>query len=666
MTSSPTSRSTTLPSLPAEMNNAVMVETASLKEVPNETSLAQWLEARGVSTVGWGEGVTKSVLKLWKELKGAEAGLEMWRKADGTNLVLRTTHVLRGKVCSQKSYERGVFLFNTWQQFADGKKRTRNGLLSEKLNTTEIPLQDHLHEVCKRAVEDEEMCYVVEAAFVLSASNPAPEHDPEYQCPLQVVDERFVDYTIEVEESKSFPGLRTAYHLYTVDIICSGLPGVDFNTLEYAEPEYEGKRKLKYVHAWNWLNWPTIQRYLIEGSVMKESRRKGAFNSPDDLDNWLCRYGVSTERWGKDGFKGVRALFKEIENEEADLQLWGRHDGVSLLIRVVHVLQLKVVSDDPRLLTKFLLQTWAQSREGHVRDVSRLMSKKLTCAQVPFDELRFNKAAEAVIQSQLDHMPDVHFAMNPSRPPARADFTKSQVEVLNARLVGVHHDVEESPSFPGLHTMYHLYTMEATCTGLPSTDFTSLDFDRNSGPFAYGWKWRTLPESIDILHARAQAFERQDNKRRRALAETRRGISSNADELERLLAIAQRLSEASEASSSAPSRGGEEVKLIVSGLESALTSLRSSAQLALEEEKKSVTPLVESFPPAMLSKMASDSITTESVVEEIMEKARTEHPGRSAGPRQSGTMGSTMSVRAWVSEASTELITDKADGDTLI
>eukprot|EP00971_Amphidinium_carterae_P153169 3036306-Amphidinium_carterae.1 len=34
----------------------------------------------------------------------------------------------------------------------------------------------------------------------------------------------FRDHIIEVETSKSYPGLLTMYHLYTVDIICKGLP----------------------------------------------------------------------------------------------------------------------------------------------------------------------------------------------------------------------------------------------------------------------------------------------------------------------------------------------------------------------------------------------------------------------------------------------------------
>ncbi|CAK0888621.1 unnamed protein product [Prorocentrum cordatum] len=96
---------------------------------------------------------------------------------------------------------------------------------------------------------------VIEAAYVIGPGYPAPEYDPSYVCPLNVEQEHFIDHTIEVEISKSFPGLLTMYHLYTVEIICSGLPGVDFNTLEYAEPGKDGERKLKYIHAWSWLEW---------------------------------------------------------------------------------------------------------------------------------------------------------------------------------------------------------------------------------------------------------------------------------------------------------------------------------------------------------------------------------------------------------------------------
>mmetsp|Transcript_47700 Transcript_47700/g.102168 ORF Transcript_47700/g.102168 Transcript_47700/m.102168 type:complete len:684 (-) Transcript_47700:146-2197(-) len=654
---------TSRPALPNELASATLEETATLAQVPNERTLAEWLEARGVSVQGWGDGTTKSVGKLWKEIKLGEAGLELWRTNDGKPVVLRSTHVLRGKVCSQHSYERGVFLFNTWQQFSDGRKRTRNGLLSEKLNMDEIPLEEHLHEVCKRAVEEEEMCFLVEAAFVLGPNTPAPQFDPLYRCPLTVEDEKFMDYTIEVEESKSFPGLQTAYHLYTVDIICSGLPGVDFNTLEYNEPDEQGKRKLKYVHAWNWLQWPTIQRYLFEGSQLKETKRKGAFACAEDLEVWLQRHSVSTDEWGKDGHKGVGALLKEVETEETQLELWGRHDGVPLLMRVVHVLQLKVVSDDPRLLNKFLLQTWSQSRDGHVRDVSRLMSKKLTCAQVPFDEARFNKAAEKIVESQLFFLADVHFSINPASPPVKSDMSESEVQVISTRLVGMHHDIEESPSFPGLHTMYHLYTMEVECSGLPLTDFTSVDFDRRGGPFAHGWRWRTLPECLDVLHARAQAQERQDTRHRLALNAQRQVIGDTADRLERMMAAVKQLTEGIHCLPGNNHRL-ENARAMMAELQTLTQNLRKSNESTQEEEHADAgASLAESLPPAMLSKMAADTITSDSFFEEILAKQRVEQVSRATPPSLAtgptlhcrgsrGNMRNVSSMRAWVAEAS--------------
>ena len=122
---------------------------------------------------------------------------------------------------------------NTWQQFGDGRTRTRNGLLSEKLTTDEMPLVMNLHAVCQRAVTEEEMQRVCPSDFRIEDGQAPPKYDPEYACPLDVVDEVFVDHTVEIETSKSYPGLMTMYHLYTVEIICTGLPKVDFNTLEF-------------------------------------------------------------------------------------------------------------------------------------------------------------------------------------------------------------------------------------------------------------------------------------------------------------------------------------------------------------------------------------------------------------------------------------------------
>ena len=35
--------------------------------------------------------------------------------------------------------------------------------------------------------------------------------------------------------------------------------------------------------------------------------------------------------------------WQDLEREQTQLELWGRHDGVPLLMRVVHILQIKAL-----------------------------------------------------------------------------------------------------------------------------------------------------------------------------------------------------------------------------------------------------------------------------------------------------------------------------------
>ncbi|CAK9007268.1 Hypothetical protein (Fragment) [Durusdinium trenchii] len=373
--------------LPAPLTNGELLQVASLSDVPDSEALAAWLSERGLDTSDWGKENTKDVSKYWKEIKLNEAGLEVWKTADGTLQPVRTTHVLRAKVTSPDRYQRGIFLFNTWQQYGDGRTRTRNGLLSEKLTIDEMPLEQNLHEVCRRAVTEEEMQRVVESTMKIGPGRPAPEFDPSYQCPLEVVDEHFVDHIIELEKSKSYPGLLTMYHLYTVDIICTGLPLTDLNTLEFEHPDKDGNRKLKYIHAWVWLEWPQIQRYLFEGSVLKETKGKGSFGDAAALAMWLSQFDLHMDRWGKGTLKSVESLFREIENEDSQLELWGRHDGA-------HQMSFEAAKE---------------SATGKKRVTHTLPAMKLTLKDMPYDLEKFTTCAGALVADQLSHVVDVHY-----------------------------------------------------------------------------------------------------------------------------------------------------------------------------------------------------------------------------------------------------------------
>lgn len=232
--------------LAGPLAGAMRLHTVQLQDVPDSQALGAWLAARGIDTASWGTGDSKSVAKLWKELELAEASLEVWLRSDGSEQVVRAAHVLRGKVRSVSN--NGDFLCNTWQQLPDGRVRQRNTLLTEKLTLAELPLEEEqLHRVCARAVS-EELHQIVEESYVLGTATSSSE------ATVSVLNEQFRDYVVEVECSKSYPGLLTVYHMYTVDIVCSGLPDVDFKTLEFTEQGADACRQLKYVHAWTWVS----------------------------------------------------------------------------------------------------------------------------------------------------------------------------------------------------------------------------------------------------------------------------------------------------------------------------------------------------------------------------------------------------------------------------
>mmetsp|Transcript_1321 Transcript_1321/g.3253 ORF Transcript_1321/g.3253 Transcript_1321/m.3253 type:complete len:686 (+) Transcript_1321:128-2185(+) len=506
--------------LPEPFTGASVQRTFKLTDVPTVQALTDVLEEWGVSTKDWGKGNTKAVSKFFHEIEGNEAGLEVWKTKKGDkSMAVRVTHVLRAKVTSPDAYARGVFLFNTWQQYGDGRKRIRNGLLSEKLTLAEMPLVSHLHDVCARAVTEEEMQRIVESLTRITPNQPAPEYDASYQCPLRVVDEEFVDHTVEIEASKSYPGLMTVYHLYTVDIICEGLPTVDFNTLEFEHADKNGKRRLKYIHAWVWLEWGMIQRYLFDGSEMKERKSKGSFATPDELEAWLGQFDVDLESWGRARpslgsssvtWKSVDKLWRELESSQTQLERWGRNDGVPLLMRVVHVLQMKVTSVEAAHHQKFLFQVWHQTATGQIRHVNRTMAKKLNTADLPFDASTFEQVARNQVKDQLTFLADVHIRLQDKDLPTERSLEQSGVNVVKVEFSDHRFDLEDSPSYKDMTTMYHLYTVEVQCTGLPTSDFASIAFDSNENPSAIGWRWTTWQETLDILHQRAQLLERRE------------------------------------------------------------------------------------------------------------------------------------------------------------
>jgi len=453
-----------------------------------------------------------------------------------------------------------------------------------------MPLVAHLHDVCQRAVTEEEMQRVVDSAVRIGPHRSAPEFDSSYVCPLTVVGEEFVDHTVEVEASKSYPGLMTVYHLYTVDIICEGLPTVDFNTLEFEHPDKDGKRKLKYIHAWVWLEWGMIQRYLFDGSEMKERKSKGSFASPEELETWLGQFDVDLDSWGRarkslggsnsSCWKSVEKLWNELESSQTQLERWGRNDGVPLLMRVVHVLQMKVTSGEAAHHQKFLFQVWHQSSNGQIRHVNRTMAKKLNTADLPFDAAKFEQAAKQEVKEQLSYLADVHIRLADQALPTEGSLENSGVNVTKVEFSDHRFDLEDSPSYKDMTTMYHLYTVEVQCTGLPTSDFASISFDDKKKPSAIGWRWTTWQETLDILHQRAQLLERRE--------------ATMSDKIKELSNACQVCLEELNAPKKPPS---DQMSMVKKKLEDMSVILQS-------DDKKEYIPGFSRLPPSMVSTLA--------------------------------------------------------------
>ncbi|CAD7925517.1 unnamed protein product [Amoebophrya sp. A120] len=359
--------------------------------------LGAWLRKHNLADLdSWGQAPgTKPVCKLAEEIRLGETTIELWETSHVASeagnhkqvsvdhsgaavpvsshpqtIPVRCVHVLRAKVCSRESRERGRFLMNTWQQTSKGEYRFRHGLLSEKLGADELPLEQHLFQAGERAVTQEEMARVVHKSTRMQEAAAQHPYDPAAKSPLKVVDVVFQDQCTEQEESKSFPGLLTLYYLYTVDVVCDNLPADDFNTLEY-----DGKQKLKYVHAWQWTSWELLKLHLFEGSTCRERPEK--FDSVDTMKAWLMKHGDSGLRaaiaseWDpprggemngnkkQNATKSVEDLYREVNAGECSLELWSKRNGVALIVRVVHVLRAKVVHEKNRDL--FLFNTFDSS-----------------------------------------------------------------------------------------------------------------------------------------------------------------------------------------------------------------------------------------------------------------------------------------------------------------
>jgi len=125
---------------------------------------------------------------------------------------------------------------------------------------------------------------------------------------------------------------------------------------------------------------------------------------------------------------------------------------------------------------------------------------------------------QQAVREQLAVQMDAFFTLEEQNklPKGETSDKRLMVGPTVKKLDFVEHryDVEQSSSYKGLHTMYHLYTMEAEIDGLPSSDFTTIDFSHRHGlGCVNGWRWVSWQSLLDTLHARILQLERAAEER---------------------------------------------------------------------------------------------------------------------------------------------------------
>jgi hypothetical protein len=277
-------------------------------------------------------------------------------------------------------------------------------------------------------------------------------------------------------------------------------------------------------------------------------------------------------------------------------------------MRVVHVIQLKVKAADTSE-SRFLFQVWQQAGNGFVRHVNRFMARKLCTSKLPFDLARFTQAAEQAIQDQLRHLVDIHVQLSPkTAPPERIFGNHPSVKVDKVEFSDHRNDLEDSPSFKGLVTMYHLYTVEVECRGLPHSDFASLVTQEGGKMLAFGWKWVTWQQTLDMLHTRAKMLEHRDKELQGRLA----------DKTAKCTRLLERVTDAIGRLKDRSASGDAQVE----ELNRAAAKLREQLARMLEASPEEASGMATQLPPAILSNLAERKLVSDRFLDEALMAAK--------------------------------------------
>lgn len=283
-----------------------------------------------------------------------------------------------------------------------------------------------------------------------------------------------------------------------------------------------------------------------------------------------------------------------------------------MLMRVTHVLQLRVTSSDPSLKGKFLFSTWAEATNGKRRVTHTLPAMKLTLKDMPYDLEKFTTCASALLADQLTNVVDIHYRF--TADSSLSDCEPSGVQMGDLHFVEQRHDVEESPSYRGLFTMYHLYCMEAECTGLPISDFASMDLKGGAIYSLKGWTWASAQRVMDMMRHRSLVLEREQGQ---AMQLWQNMSKESLDTVERLDELLRQLSNPESEREQSLAESRELLSLLETKLMDASGQKSSRHDDSPSRKGRS---FVETLPPSMLAAMEMSSIASDKFMEETQWK----------------------------------------------
>lgn len=178
------------------------------------------------------------------------------------------------------------------------------------------------------------------------------------------------------------------------------------------------------------------------------------FSSVTELETVLRRSAVDVSSWGKGSAKTPADLWHELHGGESVLELYP-------LLRSVRAVQVLI-----RRGKLVLIEVNQTLRDGRIRVRNRLPSERMLRDETPYAAAR---------RCVLEELPVAH--------PDRIRIAEQRVRVRS--------ELIDSPSYPGLKTLYKFSLVEAQVDGLPDRTFDTREVTagRNDPVVAHQWRW---------------------------------------------------------------------------------------------------------------------------------------------------------------------------------